>query len=843
MSESDTSYEVETILDKTIKKDIIYYKIKWKGYSYEECTWEPSNHLSSNCDRLINEYEERARRKMIGKKKRNSTKARKKTKKNSKNHLDMFINKENQNDDKLNYFSNQKQSNKDDYIEQMYQQFRLFNKKRRTVSNPMLRKKKGIILSNNIPLLSRKNGLIRKKNRSCSKRTINFNDYSTKKVKQKNQNFCGFGYFEKIKGKSSNVKYENGVIEMTDSENENELTPTQVQKIEDRLEIPKEKNTFLDSYLMKKKSEHVGRRQNYNSMLKSKSRFQKTAPYFPKSPSPSPSIENPSPHVFNQSQLKTKKYYQESGLEEKKKSHKSKSSPKVKSKEMTNLSIIKVIETTPFHKIQKELIKQFSPKELSEFGYNHISSMLIEKKYQYERMKRKDHEKRRNVREYEKSISPLKIMKSAAREEFVNKKERENIYSQKEIKDKEREIKKKKIMNIEKSIIRMLENDRRQKEQKIEEMTERASVQIISDSPGMSIPNEIPRMSVNAGVKDHERGDQNGIKRNKVLIQEPKDKEEFFKMNNYEQEIAKILENDPSKQEFANIIKMDSEEEKGQMKEAVKENKVIETDLCIAKRYNEEETQNKKESMIKNMNSSQMIEISSNTKSEVMIESQSMDEEEIKNQIRIISRNLKMNRMFVIDRKKEKAKIEKESEKKSITVDESLINQNSPKKMELGKRNFTDFHLDKKEEKTKNEKLEKQSKMQGFMNINPILKKKENTESSEDNKDLSKRVLRKRKKGVSANTNLKKVKMKDATTDCMDLNSSIYRNFILRHTDDIEIISNIILEKKVYIKIKRRVKDENGNSNDEILFLPSNTIKKIRPDLLCTYFEHHLKIL
>ena len=52
----DNEYEVEKIVDKRIKNGKIEYKIKWAGYSMNECTWEPLKNLGSIKD-LVDEYD------------------------------------------------------------------------------------------------------------------------------------------------------------------------------------------------------------------------------------------------------------------------------------------------------------------------------------------------------------------------------------------------------------------------------------------------------------------------------------------------------------------------------------------------------------------------------------------------------------------------------------------------------------------------------------------------------------------------------------------------------------------------------------------------------------------
>lgn len=54
MGDSDNVYEVEKILSHKINKGITYYKLKWKGFPMDECTWEKESSL--NCPSLLNEY-------------------------------------------------------------------------------------------------------------------------------------------------------------------------------------------------------------------------------------------------------------------------------------------------------------------------------------------------------------------------------------------------------------------------------------------------------------------------------------------------------------------------------------------------------------------------------------------------------------------------------------------------------------------------------------------------------------------------------------------------------------------------------------------------------------------
>ena len=55
-------YEVESIIDKKIERNQVYYLIKWKGWGHVDNTWEPSNNLEKNCEELIDAYESNLRK-------------------------------------------------------------------------------------------------------------------------------------------------------------------------------------------------------------------------------------------------------------------------------------------------------------------------------------------------------------------------------------------------------------------------------------------------------------------------------------------------------------------------------------------------------------------------------------------------------------------------------------------------------------------------------------------------------------------------------------------------------------------------------------------------------------
>ena len=41
----DKPYEAEEIVGEKIEGGVVYYKVKWKGYTRKECTWEPREHM------------------------------------------------------------------------------------------------------------------------------------------------------------------------------------------------------------------------------------------------------------------------------------------------------------------------------------------------------------------------------------------------------------------------------------------------------------------------------------------------------------------------------------------------------------------------------------------------------------------------------------------------------------------------------------------------------------------------------------------------------------------------------------------------------------------------------
>jgi len=59
--EEADEYEVESIVDKRVKKGKVEYLIKWVGWPSDTNTWEPLAHL--DCDEIISKYEEERKQK------------------------------------------------------------------------------------------------------------------------------------------------------------------------------------------------------------------------------------------------------------------------------------------------------------------------------------------------------------------------------------------------------------------------------------------------------------------------------------------------------------------------------------------------------------------------------------------------------------------------------------------------------------------------------------------------------------------------------------------------------------------------------------------------------------
>ena len=55
--EADEQYVVEKILDKKEAEDGTFlYRVKWRGYSYEENTWEPIENLTDDTGKFFDRF-------------------------------------------------------------------------------------------------------------------------------------------------------------------------------------------------------------------------------------------------------------------------------------------------------------------------------------------------------------------------------------------------------------------------------------------------------------------------------------------------------------------------------------------------------------------------------------------------------------------------------------------------------------------------------------------------------------------------------------------------------------------------------------------------------------------
>lgn len=90
--------------------------------------------------------------------------------------------------------------------------------------------------------------------------------------------------------------------------------------------------------------------------------------------------------------------------------------------------------------------------------------------------------------------------------------------------------------------------------------------------------------------------------------------------------------------------------------------------------------------------------------------------------------------------------------------------------------------------------------------------------------------------------NLKKVKV-DVTTDVDDLEAYKISNFTIRPTDKIEICNTLIYDDKLYLKVLHNQKFKTGKELTTSLFILPEIIKRIRPDLLCSFYEKHMNFV
>jgi hypothetical protein len=201
--------------------------------------------------------------------------------------------------------------------------------------------------------------------------------------------------------------------------------------------------------------------------------------------------------------------------------------------------------------------------------------------------------------------------------------------------------------------------------------------------------------------------------------------------------------------------------------------------------------------------------------------------------------------------KKKKASKEKTNESQEEASPKKVIFEETEN---LKKRCFSNFknkkekNLPQKQDITLNERGSSRTsdaKTLDFRSL-PIQNKERRWPESKNNKKMNDEeagdILPKR-------VNLGTKRVKDASTDCMDLDSVIYGCYSLRPMDDITILSNIVIEKRLFIKIRRNQKVKSKDpakhleDDSQILFVPPSILKKVRPDLLCQYLEKHMKFV
>jgi len=125
--EKEKLYEVEKIIERRCVKGKYEYKIKWKGYDLNDCTWEPIKNLK-NVLSLVNEFDQQhpkeknnLKNDSIGflNKKRSKNEIEEKTNENNnnKNHNNNHNNNENNNNNNHNNNNNNNNNNEIPFIE------------------------------------------------------------------------------------------------------------------------------------------------------------------------------------------------------------------------------------------------------------------------------------------------------------------------------------------------------------------------------------------------------------------------------------------------------------------------------------------------------------------------------------------------------------------------------------------------------------------------------------------------------------------------------------------------------------------------------------------------------
>lgn len=1000
MSEkSDTSYEVECILDKMYKKNRVYYKIKWAGYSYSECTWEPSNHLSGNCDRLIREFEDRQKEQRKRKRKKTRTKQPKapvptlKSTQNTSNKLTKYFERSSQNapakndqiklenkgEPNFNYFSQGPSS--DRYIDELIGIMTSSRDKKlarqhlrhrlNPARNPIMGQRKRSV----------KSGVVRAHGQSPGGRNVRWAGQRQRRSMGKNYPFGSERMDKRSQWKFSRKAK---VIEMTDSDEEDE----DEEEEEDKEDVPEEEpivkreerfvvETGRTSQGGRKKMFNQGKRpiiksrhhrfwsnrrraqisdekrpeqaqnewtsevapesqnrrqkmyrkekKTFQSMLQSKNVQMMRTPTFSRSQEVGEAGELQEKNGEADLPFEKKPFRREEFIEEGQrlttfgqvqKKIKLGETEKETNEEARQRNIERIreaIKGTPPDEITKILMENFDYKELDEFGFENIQNLLVDAKFRNEQMRRKEKNKQRSK---EAKVNAEAKEASKKREKGGTKKQRQvetsktraNAEGEKQDKKAEMNIKKK-IEGIENNIIQMLMTSAEKKIRK--SFTQKEGKQ--SRNP-MEIGNERKTSQKGNEAKETETSAQNKIRRNDSENRNKPEKAQSsdatlftpFKMNSSMVDYQKV------KRAEEDIIRHRVEQGSANQDELDYFKSVIVPKECIEQPQEPVEVVDlgsaesklaKPEKVImcsESGDTSNVIEIGSEVaKSQTIVNVDSPSQKQgkegvdrktsgsLSSQMDLIRRNLRQKKMFLVQRENGdnktsernknagkmringgKGEQESQNSKSNALPELSVKSTRSAnlvgREVHLQKRNFSTFDL---QENNSNDQLtqpEKKMKPQVsvssanesvFPNESDPSEKSPNLEKPEDLARLRGSTKPKRpsesgdiKEKRSGRSFRSGRRRKEASTDCFDLESAVYGNFVLRHTDRIKIVSNIVVEQKLYLKVRRYRKVAQGRGlpereEQETMFLPPEALRKVRPDLLCKFFEKHMKFI
>lgn len=982
---SDTSYEVECILDKMHKRDRIYYKIKWAGYPYSECTWEPSNHLSGNCDRLIREFEDRQKQQRKRKRKKtrtrqpkapipslNSTqnttnKLTKYFKKNSQGmvHNNDMIKLENAEEPKFNYFS--QGHSRDRYIDELIGI--MTSSRDKKLSRQQLRQaptpRRGGSTRQSNP--SRRSGVVRAKGRSPTPGGKQWVRRRDKRGGNRLVRKFPFASGQMERRRNWQLSRKPKVIEMTDSDEDENVNSMQHEEVpikreerfvvetgmtsdgprkklfnHDKRPIIKSRNHRFWSNrrrtvdISEKGASQTGsdwragagsekpaalKKKKFQSMLQSKNVRMMRTPTFSRSQGAeegrvAQQRKDSLDLSFEKKPFRRQQFYKENQryprIDQNQKNAKlgrverEKGDLEGKSKME---QVRETIERTSPDKIMSILQEKFSYKELNDFGFEKIQNLVLRSKYEknekeYEESKEKKKQRTEGA-ENTKKVQ-IESEKKDQVEETKGEKEGLELMARDEAKrlNKDAEINiKKKIEGIENNIIQMLMNSAekkirktfKQKDSKSRLSQDKLRSQRESDQlskEGVAALNASERKSQAQGSQ--KKPQDNGkplftpFKMNSSVV-------DYQKVKDAQEEIIRhrVEKGQASKNEldyFRNVIA--PKERAGQATGEPVE--VVDLQSSESKKRAPENVIICGELVDKK---SSMIEISSETgrRGAVVVDSapnksqtDAADEsnQTISSQMELIRRNLQQKKMFSVQRdgdNKEAKKVdagnkqapsmqvEKQRKKKVVpkTRGENApeISVNSTQLMKIGgedvglqKRNFSEFNmlknggLDLPGKKVKNQISVSSVNESVFPNESDPSERSPKLEKPGDMARLQGQEWKRasqlsdiKEKRSRKSFHLEK-KSKEASTDCFDLETAVYGNFVLRHTDRIKIVSNIVVEQKLYLKVRRyrRVAQGRGlphREEQETMFLPPEALRKVRPDLLCKFFEKHMKFI